>query len=561
MDSDEIYSQGENIDVKSEYIEMDDSIIEACEFFDVSKMVKLELDETQDKEKRRNRSAEKEHARSGRPTMNKHKKRRRTKGCYACFHCDKTFGEKCNLEHHVRIHTGEKPYKCDRCERCFTQLGHLQGHIRSHTGERPHKCCLCGKGFSTPRILRSHMNDHSENSLHNPSNEFFKCQFCSFVAKSKRGLSFHSIVHRTNNSSTIDANLRTSPPKESTSTFKRSDRPFKCSYCSEVFTDKFVRNQHEDTHEGASKCMVCNKPFKSIDALIKHTRNSHKELTFIDGDRCIICNELFNCKNELIAHVSSHDELNPFECTVCGKRFKNSGVLNRHVIIHSDNKPFTCEICNKSFNTNTNMIRHKATHNSAETHAIATEQGLYCCSSCPSQFSTLSSLIQHKRSHGNDTPSTYGCSICKNVFTKASSLRDHLKQHHNEVQLHKCFECDKLYTRMSHLKYHMRIHSGEKPFTCPICSQSFRFRGGFSQHLKKHRAIADGEVIIPDKNVGDDKEFFDYSKSHNQMQNSQEIIRVENSKTVIVDNSENSLSSHCSYIENVKPNLELDSIN
>lgn len=47
-------------------------------------------------------------------TISKHKSDKEKP--YGCKICNKRFVDKCKLEAHTRIHTGEKPYKCKMCQ-------------------------------------------------------------------------------------------------------------------------------------------------------------------------------------------------------------------------------------------------------------------------------------------------------------------------------------------------------------------------------------------------------------------------------------------------------------
>lgn len=109
------------------------------------------------------------------------------------------------------------------------------------------------------------------------------------------------------------------------------------------------------------------------------------------------------------------------------------------------------------------------------------------CEECGKFCKDYDSFYAHKQIHRKDDEKI-PCPHCDKKVNRKSELRGHIKRiHEKSKKQYVCSSCTFATALKSTLNLHLREqHSGERPFKCNICSQSYRSRNVLQEHIRRH---------------------------------------------------------------------------
>ena len=123
----------------------------------------------------------------------------------------------------------------------------------------------------------------------------------------------------------------------------------------------------------------------------------------------------------------------PYQCPSCSLKFTSSGNLKTHMKLHIGSREFACHLCDKAYPRADTLKRH------------------------------ILSFHENKR--------LYKCDVCGKSFK--GHIRDHMRTHaeDRDEKPFGCSQCGARFNQRSQLTVHMRVHTGERPYSCKICSR------------------------------------------------------------------------------------------
>jgi len=195
---------------------------------------------------------------------------------------------------------------------------------------------------------------------------------------------------------------------------------------------------------------------------------------------CKVCNEVFINKYVLMEHEQTTGHYLKFPCSYCDKRFRQKIQVKRHEAqVHSEVMPYECNRCDRKFKSEFSWKRHQ---DNDEVHKrLENYTPFLSCEICGKQFERRRKwcLDQHMLTH--ETTNKFPCDICGKYLKSNTYLVQHMKAC-SGIKDNECAFCGKKFSKKTVLANHERLHTGERPYNCRICNENFRTHHDYSLH-------------------------------------------------------------------------------
>ncbi|CAH1784688.1 unnamed protein product [Owenia fusiformis] len=305
---------------------------------------------------------------------------------FVCSFCAHTFSTKCNLQRHLRTHTGVKPYSCPHCPKKFAGASNLRMHLEVHEGIKEHACGLCNRHFNRKAHLKRHMIRYhkiedwkSELIKDRESSKKANCYVKGVKLKDNGDLETDSDVSDEDVAASgndlddtedqmTDGNQATPPKMAFNVTLatledcnikgNRSDGLIKCKKCQQKFRNELSFQNHlADTHglQQPYCCSVCAQVFEDRHTLKEHAKQ-HKKTRIIKKQQIKQFKMNMDIKAE--SEKPAYNTNKIFPCSHCDEVCYSRSSLNFHMNVHVENADYICKFCKAGFVKQYHLTKH-----------------------------------------------------------------------------------------------------------------------------------------------------------------------------------------------------------
>ncbi|XP_062553327.1 zinc finger protein 62 homolog [Armigeres subalbatus] len=346
---------------------------------------------------------------------------------------------------------------CDLCGATSPTFPLLRDHFRSvHNRDDAYVLC-CEKRFIRRYDLLNHVRWHTDPDA-------FKCELCQRRYKSKDAMIMHRQVKHPDEDLEHDTEPVIKQLSKSKNRHKEASDEQGISEEAVAEAAAKMRKTRLEEDEFLSKnftmtCDLCGEVAADLTNLRIHFKNEHEE----HNAYVVCCDKKFYRRCLLLAHVKCHVDPNAFQCTICQKRYKSYEALTLHKQTKHSDEEQSIGVDSKSLIVEENKDRiindKKCVESVSEVKTIQRQRNVeilsnrsqeddfirrhikLTCDLCKLTKPTFTDLRFHFRSAHNTNHSYVIC--CNEKIVRRTDLIEHLKDHDisNAAEI-ECFEQD-----------------------------------------------------------------------------------------------------------------------
>ncbi|XP_063152618.1 zinc finger protein 585A-like [Candoia aspera] len=352
----------------------------------------------------------------------------------------------------------EYQVSCPDCGQIFKSKLSLANHQRIHSKMKAYKCPYCRERFSSKKLLDRHQRGHAaeagksySSTVKHQNAKLFECSACKKCFKFKEHLLLHQKSHTT-------------------------QQPHECPERRKTFAWKELLVKHQNSHTTPKNNRLKAKKEEKIESLPETAKKKDRKAPVSKGTRPL----------NIGLTRQQQDQVNLHKCQFCGKCLRFKSLLVDHERMHREARPYKCSQCGKSFLRKPALRSHMMTHvrqatsrHPKKVKSLAVKSAL----ADPGIFPT----------RGNSSK----CPVSRKIITRSFS-RTQCPRNQTPRTPCLCQYCGKSLSTSSILAEHEKLHTGERPYGCHKCAESFIRKHHLIRHQEGHQT---GKLIKHNKSL------------------------------------------------------------
>lgn len=264
-------------------------------------------------------------------------------------------------------------------------------------------------------------------------------------------------------------------------------------------TKPFVEKPKEPTVKRFGKimicqCPMCDKSFQYASLLHKHLKESADMVR-----ACHICAAVMS-REKLVKHLKHSHKIKPYDCEKCPALFLNAKPYLEHSLTAHAPGAITCGDCSRSFKNLPAFRAHQSVHSRRscpncdkkfQNQMCYTHHVKKCCK-LDTKKENLPKIVtlrnkenkEVKMGNRGSTNNKCICDYCNKIFSAKKYVAAHIEIVHTKTTHRPCTYCGKIFAA-AHMSTHVQTHTNHK-YECEQCGAILKSKLGFYQHMRLH---------------------------------------------------------------------------